>query len=772
MGHRIFLRSSLLSGAAVAGLLMASSAQAQDGPAAAQPPAAEPESESGGAVEALESDIVVTATKRPDERAQDVPLAITAFGDSQLQALNFQNLQSLTYTVPNVQLDDIGTTKGVANFSIRGLGINSSIPSIDPTVGVFVDGVYMGITGGVVLDNFDLEAVEVLRGPQGVLFGRNVTGGAVLVRTTAPGNELRVTGRAGIETGLRWTVAGSVSGPLIADRLGAKLALYHSDDNGWFRNLLDGSSFGESQQTIARAALRLTPSSRSEFILRYEHGDIEGDGPAAQNHALFSRNDFDFSINERGFAEQDWDSVSAEANLEVGFGDGTITNIFGWRRYFSDGLSDIDATPNTAFHARLLTDQDQISDELRYAGTFGPVRVTTGLFYFQQDLLYIEQRLLDTNVADANPPIRRVGGGQGDFETLGAFAALDWEIVHTLTLNLGLRYSHERKEASISRIRRAADNIGGPGLDTPGEGVIGGDPDARTLVFTDTGFRPTWSDFSPRVGFQWEPNRDIQVYGFWARGFRSGGFNFRHTALGTTPAPFDSESQSSFELGLKSDLWDRRIRLNVALFHNEIHGIQREENLPDPVSGVQQIIQNAGDATIQGFEAEGRIRLAHSLLASFQLGYTDGKYDRVSVDLNGNGIAGDAADLALELPRLSPWTYGVSLVHDLELGTLGTLSSRIAYNHRDRAFYTDNNRGFLNEVDTIDFNLTFRPTDGPWSLSVYGSNLTGEASYGGDTQLPDIPAFGGDGATGPRPPPTFSPLSRGRVIGAELRVRF
>src|SRR5262249_26471834 len=134
------------------------------------------------AVEALTDDeeIVVTARKRGDEHVQDVPLAVTAFGAQQLEALNFQDLQTLSYTMPNVQLEDVGTAPGYANFAIRGLGINSSIPSIDPAVGVFVDGIYLGIPAGVVVDNFDLEGVEVLRGPQGVLFGRNVTGGAVL----------------------------------------------------------------------------------------------------------------------------------------------------------------------------------------------------------------------------------------------------------------------------------------------------------------------------------------------------------------------------------------------------------------------------------------------------------------------------------------------------------------------------------------------------------------------------------------------------------------
>ena len=198
----------------------------------------------------------MTATKRGyAESVQNVAIAMTAFGEAQLDAKFVQNLQSLSYDVPNVQLDGVGTAPGYANFTIRGLGINSTIPSIDPTVGVFVDGMYLGINAGVVLDNFDLEGVEVLRGPQGLLFGRNVTGGAVVMRTTLPRFTFGANAKVSVETGLKKTVSGMVTGPLIDDVLAAKLAVYYSDDDGWFRNRFDGRSFGKSRDLIIRPAL-------------------------------------------------------------------------------------------------------------------------------------------------------------------------------------------------------------------------------------------------------------------------------------------------------------------------------------------------------------------------------------------------------------------------------------------------------------------------------------------------------------------------------------
>ena len=147
--------------------------------------------------------VTVTATKRNVvETVQDVPVAVTAYGSTQLDSLITRDLSDLSYAMPNVQLDDVATIAGVAHFSIRGLGINSSIPSIDPTVGVFVDGMYMGITSGVLLDMFDLESVEVLRGPQGLLFGRNVTGGAVLINTKDPGDEFAVSAKTAVDARL------------------------------------------------------------------------------------------------------------------------------------------------------------------------------------------------------------------------------------------------------------------------------------------------------------------------------------------------------------------------------------------------------------------------------------------------------------------------------------------------------------------------------------------------------------------------------------------
>jgi iron complex outermembrane receptor protein len=369
----------------------------------------------------------------------------------------------------------------------------------------------------------------------------------------------------------------------VSGALFGKLAAYHNDDAGSLTNKFNNSRFGEARQTIVRPALRWTPTEQLEFLLRLEHGEADGDGPAGQNHALFARDSFDFAIDEEGFNDSEWNQAFLETNLALDFGGGTVTNVFGWREYESTGLDDIDSTPALSFHAQFATEQDQISDELRYSGAFGPAQVTTGLYYFQQDLLYLERRLL------ANGLVDRTGGGDGDFSTSGAFAAVDWTLSESFKMNLGVRYTREKKDAEVATIRAG-----------------GGSIPARHIAadFLDS---ERWSDVSPRVGLQWTPAKDSQVYAYWAKGFRSGGYNFRNTDPGVTPGPFDAEDQSSFELGWKQDLVDGRLRLNAAAFHNKIERIQREINTPGAL-GVTQVIRNAGDATLRGGELEARGR--------------------------------------------------------------------------------------------------------------------------------------------------------------------
>ena len=741
------------------------------------------------AIDTITDEIIVTATKKTDaENVQDVPIAITAFNSGTLEATKVRTLEGLSFSAPNVSLDDIGTARGGANFSIRGLGVNSSIPSIDPTVGVFVDGVYLGLNSGVVFDLFDLDSVEVLRGPQGILFGRNTTGGAILLNTGNPTDEFEYKARAAIEGpidggrgGVNTFLQATVSGPIVEGKLNGKIGAYINKDDGYFKNLANDQNHGEADTFIARGALEFFASEDLTFLAKLEYFDSDGDGPSSQNRGLFERDSFDFSIDNEGFYESEAITGSLRTDLDVAFGDGTITNIFGYREYDAASDGDIDATPLFLFHSSTELAQEQISNELRYAGTFDKLDVTTGLFYFEQDVAY-------TEVRDLPPlsPATFFGGGEQNHTVLGLFTQFDYSINDQIKLIAGLRYSEEDKEAGITYIRPrpSCSVLAGTCPQNGTNPFIPGESNG----FTD---KDSWNNCSPKLGFQYLPNDDTQIYGNWTRGYRSGGYNFRITAPAAFEAifpagqsrAFDEEKVDSFELGAKMDFADRRGQLNAAVFYTDISDMQRELNLSDPTAGVLQTIINTADAGIMGLELEGRYRVTDNLLLTGNLGLIDADYDEVRFDISSDGAVNDA-DLALSLPRVPSATYGLGLIHDADLADKGSLVSRIAYQHRNRFAYTDNNFGFIQAADMVDGNITWNtPVEGI-ALSLYGKNLLDEVQVGGDTQLPfggpQSPAIPGsrnlsNGVNAPfdnNPAVgTFSPLKKGRVIGLELTIR-
>jgi iron complex outermembrane receptor protein len=261
------------------------------------------------------------------------------------------------------------------------------------------------------------------------------------------------------------------------------------------------------------------------------------------------------------------------------------------------------------------------------------------------------------------------------------------------------------------------------------------------------------------------------MYGFWTKGFRSGGYNMRHTAVLVPNASFDQEELTTFEVGLKKDFADGRVRLNAAAFHNSIDDMQREVNLSDPVVGVVQLIQNTANATITGFDAEIGWSITDSLFLQSSVGYVDGSYDEVLVDLNGDGSI-DSADENLEIPRLAPWSYGAQLTWQRQWSQ-GTLTVQGSGYRRDPNAYTDNNRGYLRAADMFNINVSLGFMDDQLTVSAFGKNLKDEVTIGGDTQLPanfpggpafPVPSLSGPGAT-------FSPLNKGRVYGLEVQYR-
>lgn len=734
-----------------------------------------------GSASALLEEVVVTARKR-EEGSQDVPLSISAFNSDQLDALKFRNLTDLAVSMPSVVLDEIGTSRGYANFSIRGIGINSSIPSIDPAVGVVVDGVYLGTNSGVVFDNFDIQSIEVLRGPQGTLFGRNVTGGAVLLNTKVPTEEFEFNARASYEFpedgGASSILQASVSGG-ITDTLAAKLAVYYNDDEGALVNEFDGRDHGRYEQTLIRPVVAWRPTDTFEVIARYEYQDIEADGPSSQSHTNgrgqpgqpynADRDSFDFNIDEPGSFTLERDSLNLTVNWDV-MG-GTVTNIFGWLEGDSTTNADIDAQPVWIFHSDTFSTYTQWSNELRYNGNFFDDRMnlTAGVYVFESELEYDEnRRLLGLLVPGAvAPALNQEGGGYLDVESMGVFASADYDLTDRLTLTAGVRWTQEDKDARTTNlvVNNTPCYIGSP--NGPAYAV------ATTECVADFNDDESWSFVSPKLGFMYELTDSSRVYGSVTRGYRSGGYNLRNTEIpiganpdGTLayeygPGPFDEEEVTSWEIGYKSE-WSRG-QLNVSAYFTEIGDQQREVNLASAAAGVLQLIQNTADTEIMGIEIDGTFALTDNLTVLASVGALDAEYTSVRFDLNGDGVVDDA-DKRLNLPRAPELTYSISAIYDIDIGNYGYLSSRISYAYRDETSYTDNNLGFILEQDILDISLDFHTANSNWVVSLYGRNLLDTVRHGGDTQLGfigPIPTFG-----------TFSPLSAPATYGVEVNYNY
>ncbi|WEK46653.1 MAG: TonB-dependent receptor [Candidatus Andeanibacterium colombiense] len=712
---------------------------------------------------------IVVSAKNPGSDTLDYPGSIDTIGTTELAQRQVQDLSTLSYAAPNVSLDSIGTFKGVANFAIRGLGINSSIPSIDPAVGIFVDGVYQGINAGDVFDLLDVKRVTVLRGPQGVAFGRNTTGGAVLVETADPtfageGHAgMTVEGPVDSRRGKAMlTMRGAVSGPL-NDTLAIRIAALHSDDAGYFENDYDGRAFGKAVTTEVRGGLTWLASERLSFTLKGEWDKSDGDGAPAHNNGLSGRDNFRIAIDERGFYHSKGGSVSLRGEYELG--QGKLTNVFGWRDYDLRTRNDIDSTPVKIFHSDTRTNQDQWSDELYYAADYGAVAVTAGGYIFHQQVGYDEFR-------DLAAP--QYGGGVQDQDVYGLYAQADYSLTDKLTLTGGLRWSREEKSADITYVRPRAEcsAIEGTcpieGQNVPGEN--NGFSDSRA-----------WNSLSPKVALAFKPTVDSNLYASWTRGYRSGGYNLRITQpaafeqiaaeLGS-PA-FDQERVDSFELGGK---WQRGIlRLSGALYWMEVANLQREINVPSLTSGLAQSIYNTADARIRGGELEATLTPAGGLTLTADLGYTDAQYRKVFLDLNSDGVI-NAADLALALPRAPKWSWGGSAAYEAELGGLGSLTASAFFQHRSAYAYTDNNWGYNSASDRLDASLALKLAGSGITLTVFGRNLTDAVQFGGDTQLAFAGGAYSDGDNRPFDPHpaagTFSPLDKGRELGVGLNWDF
>jgi iron complex outermembrane receptor protein len=686
-------------------------------------------------------DIIVTATKRAGGvSVQNAPVAVTAFDKQLIDDLHITQINDFANSLPNVFMSGAVSTPRTAGFFIRGMGVNTTNSSVTPAVGVFVDGVYLGVNQGTVLDAFDLAGVEVLRGPQGLLFGRNTTAGAVLLRTTDPTDELKIDAKLSVDgglngNGLNYTGSVLVSGPLNdSGTLKGKIAVFGNNDQGYFFNHWNNNDrFGKSSTALVRGALSYQPNDDVKTILRFEQGAVNGDGVVVKSPGIASLDNFYVSNNFEGFSNYDWTMITNETNINVPFGDGTITNIAGYREITSKSGVDSDGSPITYGHGRLRMDQWQLSNELRYSGTFGILKPTVGVFYYKDRVAQVEDFLLGSGAL-------LPAGGKIHSWQYAVFGAFDIDLPYDFTLTLGARYSKEHKEAQVQQR--------GPAATSPCSYDRGG---CSSYAFQG---EHSWDFFTPKIGLAWTPSGETNIYGYWTRANRSGGYNVRQSNA-ASPGPYNQEETTTYEVGVKQKLLDRRVSIGLAAFQTKLDNLQRDLNLPTPF-GVSSLTVNVGTIKLKGVEGELTVTPVKGLTLSGNFGYVDNKFTRILYDLSNNGSIGPE-DFARKLPFASKWSYGFSVAYDHDT-SFGSMGARVSFNHRDRAFGNDANSSLLNPVNNLDGSLSL--TSGRTTLSFYGKNLLNRVTFGINSPQAYYPQA------------SFIPINKGRVVGMQVQFTY
>lgn len=677
------------------------------------------------------AEIVVSAERRTS-RLQDTPIAISVLGAEQLEAQGVRSINDLAAFVPNLTSTTGPQGSADANFFVRGVGQFDFIITTDPGVGVYVDGVYLGRTVGAMLDSADIARVEVLRGPQGTLFGRNTLGGAISVTSVQPQLETNsVSARATYGSRDRIDADATVNVAL-GSFAALRLSGVTRNQNGFATSVFTGDRFGKTERNSLRGSLLLAPTDNLKITLAADWTRDRSNPAPAVNLAINPDPPFAFIFpadagNDRSndfytsFASNSPEARNVtwgvSGTIEWDLGGPTLTSVTAYRSLDGFSTSDPDGTGYRLYDQSATTNQTQFSQELRLGGTALDDRLTylLGAYHFREEA----DQVLNLCFAPITPvPTARFNAcntwTQGNDQTTtswAVFGQLRYKLLDALSVTLGGRYTWEDKDIVSNQLFdfRPAGFSPAPGVVVPG---------FPAPIVSNLPGSLSFRQFTPKVGLEYQPNRDLLVFASYARGFRSGGFNGRLIAPQATVPTYDPDTNDSFELGVKSDLIGRSLRLNVTGFYSRYRGIQ--QTISDP--NVQFRVANAGDAILYGFEAEITARPGKDTVFNIGIGYTSSEFTRVPAavgPINGN-----------RLPFSPEVTLALGAQHDFR-SSAGTFSPRVDYRFQSRTFFTAFNLPLEQQAPygLLSARLTFLEAKERFSLAVYGENLTDERYF-------------------------------------------
>lgn len=724
-------------------------------------------------------EITVTARRR-EESLQSTPVAVTALTGEALEVRAAETVDAVSQFVPNVQFDGAAALSGGAynaTVFIRGMGQNDFAIFSDPGVAMYVDGVYLGRSIGGIMDAVGLERVEVLRGPQGTLFGRNTIGGAINIISAQPTPELE--GELSVTFGRfdRFDARGVLNLP-ISENFLTRWTVARVSRDGYARRLTDGADLGDRDGLIGRVQAQWIASDTVDVSLAIDATrvrqnsapltliDVTPTGTPFLNlyNALVAPNLGITAPNGQSTVNASWitgdidttyagapsvndlDTRGAALTVNWEAGPVSVKSITAYRELEALFIRDGDNTPFTYRETVNDDDQDQFSQELQFSGTAFNDRLNwlVGAYYFDEDAVEfgkanlaigtfaaLESLVLPAGttwcglpgpnprpIAECPPPLRF--GGAGNPNNVGVDVGVD---LFTRVANESIALFGQ---ATLQLTDRLSTTFG-----------LRWTEDRKTLQLihrreasgayvvgapgTQDTFRDDWSELTPKLGLEFQVTPDALLYASYARGFKSGGFNGRPlTSIQEVLTPYDPEIVDSYEIGAKTRWFDRRMTANLALFFNDYKDMQLTINATP-----QNFVRNAGEAEIKGGELEIVSLLAPGLELNFAAGYLDAKYTELDPQL---ATLNPPLTLDKELVKAPEWTLSTGLQYAFPVGAAGTMTLRGDWSYKSRVHHDVFNDPRLVQpaFDIVNAYVAFETADSRWNIALYGTNLTDE----------------------------------------------
>lgn len=672
--------------------------------------------------------VIVTAQKR-EENLQETPVSIIALGSAELETANVSDLVDLNTKLPNVTIAGAGGAgTNNASFSVRGLGSGSrNSPNTENSVGLYIDDAYFGKTDGAILDVVDVERIEVLRGPQGTLFGRNSTAGAIRYITKQPDLDSEE-GRVEVTYGTfdRRDLRASFNLPL-SDTVATRWSIASLNRDGYVQNALTGRDPGDQNLFAVRGAVLKEFSDRLSATLTLDYSQSDDNGAPtvasianltpnggiwgapfaatelAENLALYGVNQATVPTDDRfvsfaagpHFSKRD----SAGGNLVINYQVSDSVDFKSattYRNLNTDVGYDMDGLPAELVGRVIDRNINVFTQEFQLTGATDTLDWVAGVFYLDESVTAVQD---DFRMVNADNP-NGIAGGQvvdpHETNSIAVFGQATYDLSDRFSVTGGLRYTADEKEQRVLQF-------------APGQSA------SDAVLVSDSS--DDWSAVSGRLSGEFRVTEDVFLFASYSRGFRAGGLNDEGVS---TPFPsFDEETIDAYEVGIRSDLLNDRLRANVTGFFMEATDLQFTALL-DPNDNATQIL-NAGAAEISGIEAEFEAILTDHVSISLDVGLLDAEYTEVPPNQD-SFVEIVAGDRPTHSPELS---YNFALDFDVPLKS-GAIEGNINYGYKDEYTLFPGISSTQESFGLLGFNLTYAPDQANWSASVFGTNVTDE----------------------------------------------